>query len=215
MLSQRVAVQKKVWNESGSADRSADLDIVTAKERKQSRARRPSAFAAPWHIEAFWMLHVSLWLPHPCAAPAVYCLGSQGDDSGFSITVALFPSFFIIVFLFTYPESRVPHTFLHFKSVWRLVWLLRWSGVSDAKSSLWVIAQEGACCSALSDPVSHSCQFSRLAGPYCLRDVTRAVRVNLMLMFMFAGSLELRTPASVADRPLVAAVSPRLSAVPH
>lgn len=36
------------------------------------------------------------------------------------------------------------------------------------------------------------------------RAVTRAVRINLMLIFMFAGSLELRTPACAADRPVLA-----------
>lgn len=40
------------------------------------------------------------------------------------------------------------------------------------------------------------------------RVVTRAVNVNLMLIFMFAGSLELRTPASGADSPLLATARP-------
>lgn len=35
------------------------------------------------------------------------------------------------------------------------------------------------------------------------RVVTRAVNVNLMLIFTFASSLQLRTPASGADRPLI------------
>lgn len=33
------------------------------------------------------------------------------------------------------------------------------------------------------------------------RVVTRAVNVNLMLILMFASTLELRTPASKADKP--------------
>lgn len=38
------------------------------------------------------------------------------------------------------------------------------------------------------------------------RVVTGAVNVNLTLIFMFASSLELRTPASGADRPRLASV---------
>lgn len=64
--------------------------------------------------------------------------------------------------------------------------------MSDAKSQLRFLSLEGALFRALSDPVSHTCQFSRLAGPLCLqlaayRVVTAAVNVNLMLIFMFAN----------------------------
>lgn len=64
--------------------------------------------------------------------------------------------------------------------------------MSDAKSQPGFISLEGALFWAFSDPVSHTCQFSRLAGPLCLqlaayRVVTAAVNVNLKLIFMFAN----------------------------
>lgn len=145
MLSLKSAVQKiKVNNKGwGEADRFG-----------QKRGGKQSLLSQS-------LTHSGL-LDTPCfllitSAPGVY---HPGDDSGFSITLAHFPSSCLITLL---SASNV--LFLLFKSFWRLARLLRWSWVRYAETKGWVVAQEGARCWALSDPVSHTCQFSRLAGP--------------------------------------------------
>lgn len=111
------------------------------------------------------------------AVLAVYHLNSWGDDSGFSIT----PHTFCLLSSYRFSGFTPGICACNFLSTSNILFLLFkkkkkvWQPAPDfwgeagwvmPRANSRVIAQEGA--PALSDPVSHSCQFSELAGPYCL-----------------------------------------------